>query len=353
MFSFTEQGPRTFHRTLGPLLVRALQSCLERDNGTRIVRSDNRCPGKCKGLLRNISKDINSFSKIQSDRRRSKLKSSYWVQVDAVLTQRRPVIDMVDAATHFCAASFLGRQSMKEIWNWMQHMWSLVYLAPPDVLVVEQGTTYNAKEMRETLKGHGVHLDRAAIEAPGAIGTVEGYHAQLRLMYGPIRAESNKSTTDQKCFDLALFVLEYTVRLEGLYPTSLVFGGIPRSAKMTIAPTQMKEARIIDSAMMEVKREQTRRKISFGLRQTSFPKAKEWPALLRELSAGSPVVVFTSVITSSEGPFKFIYIEGEAAVVQTPRDRKIFRSTCVNPSVNPPIAGLEVKIIKRAELYTS
>lgn len=60
-------------------------------------------------------------------------------------------------------------------------MWSLVYLSPPDFLVVDQGTVYNQEEMQDALEAHGVQLDEAPIETPGPIGTVERYHAPLRL----------------------------------------------------------------------------------------------------------------------------------------------------------------------------
>lgn len=45
---------------------------------------------------------------------------NYSVQVDTMYLLGKPVLHMIDVATHFCAASFLKSGSLNEIWTSIQ-----------------------------------------------------------------------------------------------------------------------------------------------------------------------------------------------------------------------------------------
>lgn len=75
-------------------------------------------------------------------------------------------------------------------------MWSFVFLGPPDYLVMDQRAVYTRKEMRASVKAHGIKLDEDAIETHGTIGMVERYRTPLRLAYERIRADTKNHTTD-------------------------------------------------------------------------------------------------------------------------------------------------------------
>lgn len=68
----------------------------------------------------------------------------------------------------------------------MQYMWSLVYLCSPHHLVVAYVAAYAATGMRGYLEAHGIQLDEAQIVTPGALETVERYHAPMILAYQKI-----------------------------------------------------------------------------------------------------------------------------------------------------------------------
>lgn len=74
-------------------------------------------------------------------------------------------------------------------------MWNLVYVVPPDFLIVEQGTRYMSHEMREKLSGDGVNLLEAPIETPGSIGVVDHYHAPLHSAFVKMRTALDCSTS--------------------------------------------------------------------------------------------------------------------------------------------------------------
>lgn len=111
---------------------------------------------------------------------------------------------------------------------------------------------------------------------------------------------------------------------------------------MILALTLMERALFIEIAMKDVEREQARSRISFGLKHKGPPKAKESSVLLRVLPAESPVHDYRSGRKSLEGPLKFIPIEGETAVAQSPRGREKFHLTCVKLLIKPSKVGLEV-----------
>lgn len=188
--------------------------------------------------------------------------------------QRQPVIHKADEAKHLCAAAILRKQSTKKLRNVVKHIWNLSNIGPPDFLVFDQGTAYTSNEMRESLLAHGAQLDKAFFKKPVAIGAVERYHALLRLAYEHVPAESDKRTTDQKFLDIAVFSLNWTVSPGGLCAALLVFGAVPRLAKMVPAPAQMERALFIDSCLKEVDTELTQSRISFGLKEKGTQEPK-------------------------------------------------------------------------------
>lgn len=86
---------------------------------------------------------------------------NHTVQIDTVLLSGKPVIHIVDMATHFCTASSLRSQSTKNIWHRIQSMWTLFYVGPPDLLSVDQVSAYISNEMGQNLKADGVSLIQA------------------------------------------------------------------------------------------------------------------------------------------------------------------------------------------------
>ena len=248
--------------------------------------------------------------------------------------ENRPVIHLVDESTHFTAAAFLTNQSSLEIWKAISRLWINTYIGPPDYLKVDQGSNYISNEMKANLSAAGITLEEAPIETPGSIGIVERYHAPLRKAYTKIRQDLlKKDCSDQDCLKMAVYACNATMGPEGLCPMLLVFGALPRPARTTPSPTQLQRQTSIEEAKELVLQEQSKRRIAFALRHPGIPKDIETTNDLKDLPAGSLVLVYRTVTKKWEGPFKFISIDGETVVVQLPRGRKIFRSVCVKPYI--------------------
>lgn len=107
------------------------------------------------------------------------LRFHHSVQMDTSFLLGNPVLLMVYMATHFTATCFLPSQIEVEICAAIEILCTLVYVGPPEHLTLQQGTSYIRRDMRSNLGADGLTLLEAAVENPGAIGTVERNHAPL------------------------------------------------------------------------------------------------------------------------------------------------------------------------------
>lgn len=105
-----------------------------------------------------------------------------------------------------------------------------------DYLVVNQGSAYTSKEMKESVQTFRVHLPEVTIESAGAIGVDGRYYAPSQLVYNRIRALTDCQKSDQECLPIAVFTRKCTVRLDGLYQVLLPFSAFPQSVRGTPKP---------------------------------------------------------------------------------------------------------------------
>lgn len=76
------------------------------------------------------------------------------------------------SSTHFCAAGFINTQSTEVICKMIQFLWTHVYMAPPDLFPVDQGTSYTSRGISSKYESDGIKLLEAPIENLVSIGTV-------------------------------------------------------------------------------------------------------------------------------------------------------------------------------------
>lgn len=165
------------------------------------------------------------------------------------------------------------------------------------------------------------------------MGELERYHAPLRTAYGKIRDTLDNKTSDADCLHTAVFATNATMGPEGLYPMFLVFVLLPRPIRTSPCPTQLLRSTAIEEAKRVVEKEQAKSRIAFALRHPGGPKAQEVSQILRDLPAGYPVLVFRTATKRLESPFKYVSVDGQTAVGQLNRDRRIFRATLLKPYV--------------------
>lgn len=270
------------------------------------------------------------------------LKFNHVVAVDLMFISKKPILHVVDEATHFMGAQFLKSHSSADVWKALLRCWSRLYLGPPDHLRIDQGSNFVSQEFLDCATTEGIIVLEAPIESPSTMSHVERYHGPLRRAYLKIRESLPRRETDADCLQLAVKSMNDTVGPEGLCPTLLVFGALPRAAKRQPASSQLERAKALDGARQEVLQEYAKRKISFAMKHTGAPKAKEHDAALHNLPYGAPVYVYRDKPANWTGPFPFIQIDGSTVVVQLPHGRRIFRSTAVKAKVPPSISSLDL-----------
>jgi hypothetical protein len=84
--------------------------------------------------------------------------------VDVTYLEGRAVLNYVDEATHFYAASFLETITAEETGNALARYWSTTYLGPPDFLRIDQGTNFSAKEFVGSCSADVIVVIEAPIE---------------------------------------------------------------------------------------------------------------------------------------------------------------------------------------------
>lgn len=222
------------------------------------------------------------------------MKFNHILAVDIMYICNKPVLHVVDEATHYRSAMFVQRVRSREVWKTLLRCWCHVYLGPPDFLRVDHGSQFISKEFLENAEADGISVLTAPIECPSSMSPVERYHGPLRAAYTKIRAELPKTESDADCLQMAVKSVNDSIGPEGLCPTLLLYGTVPRPARNTPAETQIARTQAIDKAMDTVQKEQAKRRIAFGLKNINRLKGKENSRELQTLLAGSPVYVYSN-----------------------------------------------------------
>lgn len=257
------------------------------------------------------------------------LRFNHIVAVDVMYIDGEPVLHIVDEATHFMSACFLRNSSTKEVWASIRKCWINVYLGPPDFLRVDQGSNLVSSEFKESAAGLDIVVLDAPVESPSTMSHVERYHEPLRTAFRKISHHLGGKETKFNTLQMAVKSVNDTIGPEGLCPTLLVFGAVPRPARVSPSPDQIDRAKAVENAMKAVEKEHARRKVLFGQRHRG-PYGRERLDLMK-LPHGADVLIFREKQKKWTGPHKFISIEGDTVVVQLPHGRKIFRSHVVKP----------------------
>lgn len=203
--------------------------------------------------------------------------------------------------------------STESVWKAIQETWSRLYLGPSDFLRIDQGSQFISREFMECTEAEGITVLQAPIESPTSMSHVERYHGPLRTAFLKIRDALSTSDSDNECLQMAVKAVNDTVGPEGLCPTLLVFGALPRPARNIPSPTQLGRSQAIEKAIKAVEKEQVKRKIAFGRAQEQAAGKK-----LECLPLGAKVRVYRKDRKKWEGPFQMVIAENDTVVVQTP-----------------------------------
>lgn len=220
----------------------------------------------------------------------------------------KPILHIVDEATHFTAATWLDNSTSKEIWKSLLQCWTHIYIGPPYFLRVDQCSNFVSKEFKGLTDTAGIKLVEAPIEYPSTMSHVERYHGPLRKAYTKLK-ENLSGEGKQFILQMAVYAVNNTIGPEGLCPSLCVFGAIPKPLRTSIATGQLSRAKAIDAAIEEVQKHHAKKKITLA-KKYKGPYGKEQTEL-DNLEFGSQVLLYRERAKKWVGPVKFIWKIGE------------------------------------------
>lgn len=164
----------------------------------------------------------------------------------------KPALHVVDTHTHFSSAIFLSGKSTKDVWNAFLVSWASMYLGYHDKLRVDQESIFKSREWMQLCAEAGIDVDLSGIESHNAIGVGERYHAPLRRIFNRVR-ENSPALDAEICLKIATKAMNDTMNPEGLVPSLLVFGTLPRfPPSSTSLPTHNNRMQAMATARIEM-----------------------------------------------------------------------------------------------------
>jgi len=223
---YTEPELRRLHNRFGHPHTDKLINLLKRAD-----------PSKVKPKTRSILEKIADFCKScqfhsQKPRRfkftlRSDKQFNQMVYVDIVTIDKKNALHVVDEATRYQAARWLPDNSAETVWRCLRMCWIDVYLGPPNVVAHDAGKNLVARAFQ--LNAGIMKIDTKAIpvESANSMTYVERYHTPLRRAFKIIQSEI-PNITAAEVLQYAIKSLNDSVGPDGLVPTLLVYGALPR-----------------------------------------------------------------------------------------------------------------------------
>jgi hypothetical protein len=317
---------RRLHRRFGHPSVRRLQNVLERaghdiNRGTLkyLTKYCEHCQrhGRSPGRFRFNLKDDVDFN--------------YSIIVDIFYITGKPVLHVVDEGTRYQAGQWLQNISATHTWDTLRKCWIDTYLGPPDQVTVDAGKQFTSKEFAQHASSMGIRVKIVPVEAHNSIGIVERYHGPVRRAYLIVSTEIPGINRDM-ALQMAFKAVNDTAGPDGLVPTLLVYGALPRMVEYDApSPSVSQRSLALKKAMSEIQKLRAKRQVTDALNTRNGPST----ANIHELALNSDVLVWREGNTgqpgSWEGPYKLVAVHDESCVIAMPRGNTTFRSTSVKP----------------------
>ena len=180
------------------------------------------------------------------------------LSIDLMFLDGKAVLHIIDTATRFSAATFLDShgetygQSVDGIWLAFCMTWCTMYTGYPNRLRTDQGSVFTSDRWRKIAESNGIQLRLSGVKAHSSLGIGEKLHGPLRRIYNKVVA-SHPTLPKQFCLRIANKAMNDTIGENGLVPSRLVFGIIPRYPILnTDLPNQKERMEAIKLAQSEM-----------------------------------------------------------------------------------------------------
>ena len=246
----------------------------------------------------------------------------------------KPVLHVVDAATHFQAAAWLEKQDVTHVWNAFLICWARVFVGNPEEVLTDQGSVFISEGFRELCSKSDIRLKHVPVESHNSLSVGEGYHNALKRTFGKLRVCHPKADA-KLLLQLSVFAINTTANPRGLVPTLLVFGILP---KLRDVPgtggklTQKERLSIMKMATEEYSRWVAQERVRLGLTKRLSRTVDDC------LEPGDAVYVWREKPSLWLGPYRVSQSDGKTVFVSINQKEVPFSITavkrCLGDSIN-------------------
>lgn len=160
---------------------------------------------------------------------------NHTVDSDIFYVDSKLILNIVDEATNFHFAKLLEEISSEPLWRPGRLCWSPVYLGPPDVIAYDSEKNFMTSAFQANADMSHIWTKSLPVESANSMTIVERYHAPIRRALNTIYKEA-KDIEQGVALQMAVKAINDSVGSNGLVPTLLVFGALPRPGLLTYRP---------------------------------------------------------------------------------------------------------------------
>lgn len=328
---FTETELRRLHRRFGHPSSRKLISLLERADFLEVDEQMRKTleaiTAQCRLCQMNQQRPRRFRFTIRDDK-----EFNSTVYVDIFYIDGHAVLHVVDEATRFQAAQLLSTVTSENVWTALRRCWMDVYVGPPDMVIHDAGKQFVAHAFQRNAHMFHIRTKAVPVEAAHSMSLVERYHEPVRRTVRIVRTECPEIDF-ASALQIAIKAINDTAGPDGLVPTLLVFGTLPRLGFHHDAPAASvtKRARAQQAAMAEMRKIHAQRQIRTALHSRNGPD----PPADKDFPIGSKAIVWRDSKKRWDGPYTILAKTGEdiTLLCDPPAGPTTFRSTAVRPYI--------------------
>ena len=165
---------------------------------------------------------------------------NHTLALDLMWLNSKAVLHVVDTQTHFSSAAFLRGQTVEDVWDAFMFCWVTQYTGFPVKIKTDQGSCFTSLRWTSRTNAVGTEMETSGVESHNSLGPGERYHEPLRKVFKNIMDEQ-PDMRNEHALRLAIKACNDTLGPEGLVPSYLVFGCIPRFPSVDSSLTKQKE----------------------------------------------------------------------------------------------------------------
>ena len=148
--------------------------------------------------------------------------------MDIMYINSLPVWHILDESTRFSAARFLPNMSTYAVWDALLRCRASICTGLPNRILVDQGSNLGKSEPFISLAARAnVEVQGTGIEAHSSLRIGERYHEPILSTFRTMRIDY-PNVDKELLLQLAVKAMNDSLGPEGLIPSSLVFGELPR-----------------------------------------------------------------------------------------------------------------------------